>query len=153
MIYVIALLLLGILVVLIAMYQNKDEFRNSTKKSIPKLYFKDNQAAFAYACENLSGNLAHKMAYVGIVDGAEIKDGTQQCVLRIAVNGGENYVFGFSNSNKVKLSKGNLVLWGLMDHVKFESNVNIIAAGAILATISPIHDVTTGKWDLKCDLT
>lgn len=152
MIYIIAMLLLGILVVLIAMWQNKGELTQS-KPKINKLHFKNNVTAFEYAEKYLSGDLVENMAYVGIVEGVDTKEGTQQAVIKIAVNGGASYVFGFTNSKKYHLTKGNLILWGLIDRLTLENDIRIVAAGTILAVIAPSHDVITGKWDLKYDLT
>ncbi|WP_180025089.1 hypothetical protein [Acinetobacter sp. YH1901134] len=154
MIYIISILLAGILLVLIGIYQNRDELKKpkETKKNLV-LHFKNNPCAFDYASEYLSLNLGYEMLYVGIIEGAETKGNTQQAILRIAANGGEVIVFGFTNSKKANLSKGNLVLWGLMDLVDFDNNKDVMAAGQILALIAPSYDVATSKWEIKTDLT
>ena len=153
MIYIISVLLLGILLVLIGIYQNRDELKKTEKtKENLVLHFKNNPAAFEYASEYLSPSLGHEMAYVGIIEGCEIKDNTQQAILRIAANGGDVIVFGFTNSKIANLSKGNLVLWGLMDLVSFDNNKDVMAAGQTLALIAPSYDLSSSKWDLKADL-
>lgn len=152
MIYVVAILLLGILIVLVAMYTNRDGI-NERKDVNPNLHFKNNIAAFQYACEFLNQDLRDNTAYIGIVEDSKVNDNAQECVVKIAVNGGQSYVFGFTNKNNIKLTKGQLVLWGLMDRVSFGDNIKIIAAGYILAIIEPSVNVKTGKWVVKQDLT
>jgi hypothetical protein len=62
------------------------------------------------------------------------------------------YRIWFLNSKIANLSKGNLVLWGLMDLVSFDNNKDVMAAGQILALIAPSYDLSSSKWDLKADL-
>lgn len=155
MIYAIAMLLLGILIVLIAMYFNKGDYQSNAKNNhtVSNLYFKDNPSAFKYALEFTNYSLKPNHLYVGLILEMNESVWPQIATLRLAANNEELLVLGMTPRNDVHLSVGNLVFWGIDDLIEIPEINKSIPVGNILAILSPIFLVDKMTWEIRKDLT
>ncbi|EHU1845135.1 hypothetical protein J9826_003785 [Acinetobacter baumannii] len=155
MIYAIAILLLGILIVLIAMYFNKGELQSNVKnrQALSNLYFKDNPSAFKYALEFTNYPLKPNHLYVGLI--LEINESVwpQIVTLKLAANNEELLVFGMTPRKDVHLAVGNLVFWGIDDVIEIPETGKSLPVGTILALLSPTFLVDKMTWEVRKDLT
>ncbi|MDP8772893.1 hypothetical protein QZR43_09880 [Serratia marcescens] len=129
----------------------KQESQNS---AIPDLFFKDNAAAFEYACKYCVTNIVAKQGLISLVEMAPEKDerGNTYCVVNVsATNGGFTVPAMIAGGDGTEITKGSLVVW-----VPYEYDKEIGQmlgddrkgwVGYVVAIANPVLKIDTG-WSI-----
>lgn len=118
-----------------------------------KIYFKDNLAAFEFACSIYPATLDLNKVYFGIVKDIVLTSSERfQFTIETANTNTTIKVYGYNDKYSSAIKINSLVFWLCEKPITNKNFLNIEALGSILFTLKPEFNPETNKWEILQNL-